>query len=143
MPIEAPALSPDVRAFLRLPLCATLATVDGDGSPRQAVIWFRLEDDDRVLLNSNAPRRWCTNLVRDPRAALSVIDPADPYRWVGLTGVVDEVVTDVDRARDDIVSLAHRYRAEGPTAASIAVFRSQPRVTFLVRLTGIHDHLED
>ena len=40
-----------------------------------------------------------------------------PYRWLGLTGVVDEVVDDVERARDDIVALAHRYHPEGPTAS--------------------------
>ena len=57
--------------------------------------------------------------------------------------MVDEVVDDVERARDDIVALAHRYRPEGPTEASVATFRSQPRVTFLVRITGVHDHLED
>ena len=56
---------------------------------------------------------------------------------------MDEVVEDVERARDDIVALAHRYRPEGPTAAAVAMFRSQPRVTFLVRITGVHDHLED
>ena len=57
--------------------------------------------------------------------------------------MVDEVVTDVERARDDIVALAHRYHPEGPSESEIALFRRQPRVTFLVRITGVHDHLED
>jgi hypothetical protein len=56
---------------------------------------------------------------------------------------VEEVIEDVDRARDDIVALAHRYHPEGPSASLIAAFRSQPRVSFLVRITGIHDHLGD
>ena len=77
------------------------------------------------------------------RVALSVIDGGDGYRWLGLTGEVDEVIEDVDRARDDIVALAHRYHPEGPSASLIAAFRSQPRVSFLVRITGIHDHLGD
>jgi hypothetical protein len=72
-----------------------------------------------------------------------VIDPADGQVWLGMTGVVDEVIEDVERARDDIVALAHRYHPEGPTEESIATFRTQPRVTFLVRITGVHDHLED
>jgi len=29
------------------------------------------------------------------------------------------------------------------TIAAVAAFRSQPRVTFLIRITGVHDHLED
>ena len=77
------------------------------------------------------------------RIALSVIDGADGYRWLGLTGDVEEVIEDVDRAREDIVALAHRYHPEGPSASLIAAFRSQPRVSFLVRITGIHDHLGD
>ena len=122
---------------------ASVATLDEDGAPRQAVVWYRLRSDGRILLNSRRPRRWCTNLLREPRVSLAITDIADPYRWLGITGIVDEIVDDVDRARDDIVELAHRYHPEGPDPAQLAAFRTQPRVTFLVRITGIHDHLED
>lgn len=142
MPTDSPILTPRLRAFLEQPLALSVASVDADGTPHQAVVWFVLTNDDRILLNSKTPRRWCTNLMTDPRVALSVIDPDDPYSWLGIAGVVDEVITEVERARDDIVSLAHRYHPEGPTASSIAAFRTQPRVTFLVRVTAIHDHLE-
>jgi PPOX class probable F420-dependent enzyme len=143
MPTPQPVvLSEAARAFLAQPAVATIATVDPDGAPRQAVVWYRLEPDDRILLNSRTPRLWCTNLQRDGRVAMSVIDPSDGYRWLGLTGVVDEVVEDVARSREDIVELAHRYHPEGPTEESVAGFRTQPRVTFLVRITGVHDHLE-
>ena len=57
--------------------------------------------------------------------------------------MVDEVITDLARARDDIVGLAHRYHPEGVDPAQEAAFRSQQRVSFLVRVTGVHDHLED
>jgi PPOX class probable F420-dependent enzyme len=143
MPVSRPALTDAMRAFLAAPRAASIATIDPDGAPRQAVAWYRLEPDDRILLNSRTPRRWCTNLLRDGRLSISIVDDADPYRWLGLTAVVDEVVDDVERARDDIVALAHRYHPEGPSETSIATFRTQPRVTFLVRVTGVHDHLED
>jgi PPOX class probable F420-dependent enzyme len=143
MPTSSTSLSDAARDFLGGLHVATIATIDEDGAPRQAVAWYRLEPDGRILLNSRTPRRWCLNLLRDPRVALSVIDGTDGYRWLGLTGRVDEVVQDVDRARDDIVALAHRYHPEGPSAESIATFRHQPRVSFLVRIMGVHDHLED
>ncbi len=143
MPTTGLVLSASVRAFLEEPLFASVASVDPAGTPHQAVAWYRLEPDGRILLNSRTPRRWCVNLMTDPRVALSVIDGADGYRWVGLSGVVNEVIEDVERARDDIVALAHRYHPEGPSESLIATFRSQPRVSFLVRITGIHDHLED
>jgi PPOX class probable F420-dependent enzyme len=139
---STPALTPRLRAFLEQPLAASLASVDATGTPHQAVVWYALQADGTILLNSNAGRRWCTNLQGDPRVALSVIDPADPYSWIGIMGTVEEVVTDVTRSREDIVALAHRYHPDGPSQSSIDLFRSQPRVTFVVRITGIHDHLE-
>lgn len=144
MPISRASLTDAARRFLAQPQVVSIATLDPDGAPRQAVAWYRLEPDDRILLNSCTPRRWCTNLLRDGRVSLAVVDPADGYRWLGLTGVVDEVIADdVERARDDIVALAHRYQPEGPSPASIATFRRQPRVSFLVRISAVHDHLED
>jgi PPOX class probable F420-dependent enzyme len=143
MPDPDATLSSAVRAFLAAPLVTTIASVNPDGSPHQAVAWFRLEPDGRVLVNSRTPRRWPANLRRDPRVSLSVVDPGDPDRWVGIAAVVDEVVDDVERAREDIVSLAHRYRDGGPTPETEAIFRSQPRVTFMLRVTAVHDHLED
>jgi PPOX class probable F420-dependent enzyme len=138
------SLPAHVRTFLDEVHTASIATVDPDGAPHQTVVWYRLDPDDRVLLNGRLPRRWQANLRRDGRLAISIIDAADPYRWLGLTAVVDEVVEEVERARDDIVALAHRYHPEhGPTAASVAAFRTQQRISFLVRVTGIHDHLED
>lgn len=144
MPISRSSLTDAARRFLAGPHVASVATLDPDGTPRQAVAWYRLEPDDRILLNSRTPRRWCTNLLRDGRVSLAIVDGADAYRWLGLSGVVDEVIADdVERARDDIVALAHRYHPEGPSAASVATFRRQPRVSFLVRVTAVHDHLED
>jgi PPOX class probable F420-dependent enzyme len=137
------ALSAEVRDFLSPARFAIIASLDEDGAPRQAAVWYGLEDDGRILLNSRSGRRWCANLERDARVSIAVIDQQDGYRWVGLTGTVEEVVTDVERARDDIVALARRYHPEGPTEASIATFRQQPRVTFLVRIDSVHDHLDD
>ena len=132
-----------VKRFLGEPNYATIATIDPDGTPRQAVSWFRLEPDDRILVNSRPPRRWPANLERDRRIALAIIDRTDGNRWVGLRGEVEEIVDDVDRSREDIVALAHRYADGNPSPASVAAFREQPRVSFLVRVDEIHDHLED
>ena len=68
-----PTLSPDARAFLSQPHFATIATLDPDGTPRQAVIWYPLEGDELVI-NSAMGRRWPTNLLRDPRISIAVTD---------------------------------------------------------------------
>jgi len=142
MPID-PTLSDAVRAFLAGLRFASVATVDEDGQPRQTVVWYRLLPDDRILLNGRSPRRWCANLDRTRKVAISVIDQEDGYRWVGLTGVVDSISTDVQEAREDIVDLANRYHDNNADPNLVAAFRTQPRITYIVRITGIHDHLED
>lgn len=129
------------RTFLDQRLFAALATVDPDGAPRQAVIWYRLEPDGRILLNSRSGRRWPANLKRDGRVALA-ITATDGYTWLGLTGRVESIDDDLERGRDDIVALAHRYH-DVPTASSIAGFRTQPRISFRIAIDGVHDHLED
>ena len=140
---KSPTLSGPIRTFLERPLFASLATIDPDGAPRQAVIWYRLEEDGRILLNSRAGRRWPTNLLRERRVSLAITDPADGYSWVGLTGRVVEVIDEPDAALADIVALAWRYHPEGPDRADLESYRAYPRITFRVAIDGIHDHLED
>ena len=82
-----------IRAYLDDTRYATIATVDPDGGPRQAVTWYTI-DGDEIILNSRIGRRWPTNLLRDPRVSIAVIDTAEGERWVGVTGVVRSVHTD-------------------------------------------------
>ena len=140
LPPEA-HLSARIRAFLEDVHAVTIGTTGPDGEPHQAVAWYRLEPDDRILLNSRWPRRWPTDLSRDGRCSLAILDEANPMRWVGLAGVVETRIDDLETARDDICALAVRYADDGPE--TIARFRSQPRVSFRVRITAVHDHLGD
>jgi PPOX class probable F420-dependent enzyme len=138
------ALPDSIRAFLGSGLrFATIATIDPDGGPRQAVIWYTLEGDDLVI-NSAVGRRWPANLVRDPRISLAVTDAEDSYRWVGLTGVA-EPVTDQATAQADIAAMARRYHADEPEEAERLIrdrFERQERISFRVHASAIHDHDE-
>lgn len=140
--LPPPAPLPDhVREFLEQPLYATIATVGPERTPHQAVIWYRLEPDGRVLVNSRSPRRWPDELRLEGRASLAFPDLEDPLRWVGLQTVVEEVVDDLARAREDIVSLAVRYQEDDED--SVAAFRTQQRVSFRLRVVAVQDHLDD
>ena len=142
MDLPPPAkLADHVREFLERPLYATIATVGTERAPHQAVIWYRLEPDGRVLVNSRSPRRWPEELERERQASLSMIDLEDPLRWVGLQAVVETVVDDVARARDDIVALSVRYGEEDEE--STATFRTQQRISFRLRVIAVADHLDD
>ena len=143
-PPTSTTLPERVRTFLDANRFATIATTDPDGSPRQAVIWYRLEGDE-IVLNSRVGRRWPANLVRDRRISVSVGDQADGYRWVGLTGRV-MVVEDQPTAQADIAEMARRYHADEPEKAERLIrngFERQSRVSFRVSIDAVHDHLDD
>lgn len=132
-----------VRRFLTEPRYASVATVDEDGAPRQAVVWFLL-DGDTIVVNSREGRRWPTNLRRDPRTSIAVTD-ARRQSWVGLTGTV-EIVDDQPQAQADIAAMARRYHVDDAAAAEAVIrdrFTKQRRVSFRIHVDGIHDHIED
>jgi PPOX class probable F420-dependent enzyme len=143
--VTAPILSPPVRAFLEAPRFASIATLDPDGTPRQSVVWYLLEGDTLVV-NSKVGRRWPANLRRDPRLALSVVDSADGYSWIGLVGVVEAVIDGGEAALADISAMARRYYPHDPAHAEEMIertFRPQHRISFRIRIVDVHDHLED
>jgi len=139
--LPPPAQLPDhVREFLERPLYATIATVGSGRAPHQAVIWYRLEPEGRILVNSRNPRRWPAELERERQASLAFMDLADPMRWVGLQTVVEEVIDDVGPAREDIVALAVRYEEDDDE--SVSAFRTQQRISFRLRIVAVSEHLD-
>ena len=80
------------RAFLEHPFVGVVTDLRPDGSPHSTVVWVDV-DDDGVSFNTAWPRAKPRYLERDPRVSLTVLDPADPYRWVSISGTatfVDE-----------------------------------------------------
>lgn len=121
-----------IRRFLEAPRIATISTLNPDGSPHQAVVWYDLDGDDLVL-NSRPDRRWPANLGRDPRISIAVPEADRPYHWVGLAGRAAELRRG-PQAVADIQALARRYgRPEAPYAG-------QDRVTFRVTVERTYEY---
>jgi PPOX class probable F420-dependent enzyme len=136
-------IADDVRTFLDDTRFATIATIDPDGSPRQAVIWYTVEGDE-IVINSAVGRRWPTNLLRDPRIAFTVIDDGDGYHWVGLTGTA-VAVEDQATAQADIAAMARRYHADDPDKAERIIhrqFERQARISFRVQVAHVVTHVD-
>ena len=72
------------------PAFGHLATLNPDGSPQVTPVWLDLEDG-LILVNSAKGRKKDRNLRRDPRVALSVADPSNPYRYLEVRGRVVEI----------------------------------------------------
>ncbi len=136
-------LTDRLRAFLADKHFLTIATVDPDGAPRQAVIWYLIDGDDLVV-NSAMGRRWPANLQRDARVSVAIADRTDGYRWIGLTGSAI-AVTDQPQAQADIAAMARHYHDDDPTEAESMIttrFERQERISFRIRLESIYDHLD-
>jgi PPOX class probable F420-dependent enzyme len=130
------ALSEPVRRFLAAPgRYATIATLDRDGAPHQAIIWYLLRDD-HLVLNSRVGRRWPSNLQRDPRISFAVEEGEDAVTIAGLA----ELAPPSHDAQADIAEMAWRYYEPAMARREIARFQTEQRISFVVRPTRVAIH---
>ena len=110
---------------------ATVATVMPDCAPEATVVW--IETDGRYLyFNTAFPRLKARNLQRDNRVAITVFDPAHPYRDVLAIRGRAELIS--EGANEHIEKLARRYTGE----AFKGFRRDQSRVIVKVTPERIH-----
>jgi PPOX class probable F420-dependent enzyme len=81
--------------LLTRPLFGHLATVRPDGSPQSSVMWFEW-NGTRLRFTHTSRRQKFTNLATEPRVAMSVTDPDNPYRFLEVRGTVESVEPDLD-----------------------------------------------
>jgi PPOX class probable F420-dependent enzyme len=108
---------------------AHVVTLTPDGTPHPTPVWIDYDaDGDRLLVNTERHRRKARNVSENPRVAVSMTDPDDPYRFLSVTGEVDEVTT--EGARQHIDELAQRYVGEdeypNPIESERVILRIRP-----------------
>lgn len=97
---------------------ASLATLMPDGSPQVTPVWVDLQDG-RVIVNTARGRLKDRNMSRDPRVALAISDPANPYRYLQLRGLVTEITEEgadahIDRMAGKYLGVdSYPYRQPG------------------------------
>jgi PPOX class probable F420-dependent enzyme len=96
---------PAVSELLTKPNHAVLSTLNADGTIHSAIIWLGVEDD-KLALNTARGRAWPTNLERDPRATLVVLNQDNPYEYAEIRGEAE--LTD-EGADEHIDTLAQKY----------------------------------
>jgi PPOX class probable F420-dependent enzyme len=99
------ALTEAERAFLESPFVGVVTDLRPDGSPHSTIVWVEV-DDDGVSFNTAWPRAKPRYLSADPRVSLVVVDPADPYRWISVSGTAELVD---EGANEQIDRLAKKY----------------------------------
>ena len=105
----AEELPDDLKAAIDGPTFAHLTTLDPDGSPQSTAMWITRESDQIVFNTAQGRRKW-RNLNRDPRVAISISSPDEPYRNWSIQGRVVEMRTSDGVAVID--RLAEKYLGE-------------------------------
>ena len=127
-------LTPEQRKFLEEKRFAVVGTMNPDGGPHLAVMWYLLDGDD-IIVNSAQGRIKDRNLAADPRMSLLV---EDGYRWLRVDGRAriehDQAITHADIRR-----LAARYYGDERKVdeAMRNNFSKQHRITYRVPIRRV------
>ena len=88
------------------PAFGSFTTLMPDGSPQTTPVWIDFMDG-KIIVNTALGRQKDKNVRRDPRVAVTLIDPENPYRYLEVRGKVDEIST--DGASTHIDKMAKKY----------------------------------
>ncbi len=102
----AAALTEAQRKFLENPYVGVLTTLRPDGSPHSTVVWVDV-DEQGVSFNTETGRAKPRHMEQDARVALLVLDPANAYQWISVSGRAEQSTGDAANAQ--INRLAKKY----------------------------------
>jgi PPOX class probable F420-dependent enzyme len=106
---------------------ANVATLNPDGSPQVTPVWVDY-DGTHVLINTAKGRVKAKNLAREPRVALSIADPDNAYRYIGIQGRVVEMTENGGDAHID--KMAKKYLGKDSYP-----FRAPGEVRLIVKIS--------
>ncbi len=112
MPVTIPESHADL---FQKPAFAHLSTLMKDGSPQSTPVWVEY-DGRNILFNSALGRVKDKNVRRDPRVALSIMDPANPYRYLEIRGRVVEITQQGSNEQIDRLSQKYLGKPKYPFA---------------------------
>ncbi len=130
-------LSEKARAYLREKRFAVLATLNKDGTPQLTTMWYLLEDDGTIMMNTRVGRLKGRNMRRDPRISICI---EDGYRYLTIKGRV-EMIDDPQISQRDIYRLSSRYHGEEKAKKQMETqFSKEQRVTLRLKPESIQEY---
>ena len=107
---------------------AYMATIGPKGEPQVSAVWFTW-DGSHLLFALSKSRQKYRNLVRDPRVAVAITDPANPYRTLEIRGTVARIDDDCDFRFINAASQKYLNRDSTPQEAGLP----EERVVIVVK----------
>ena len=92
----AVAIPTEFNDLLESNALANIATVGPKGEPQNSPVWFDW-DGTHIMFSQTRGRQKFHNLQREPRIAVSIVDPKDPYRYLEVRGKVVRIDEDPDK----------------------------------------------
>jgi PPOX class probable F420-dependent enzyme len=117
----------DYRDILESPALAYLATIGPKGEPQVSAVWFTW-DGTHLLFAFNEKRQKYRNVLREPRVAIAIADPANPYRALEIRGVVTRI--DADTNFRYLNATSQKYLGRDSTSEEIGA--AEDRVVIVV-----------
>ncbi|MQG76498.1 MAG: TIGR03618 family F420-dependent PPOX class oxidoreductase [SAR202 cluster bacterium] len=96
----------EMQAFLDEPRVGHMVTLQPDGSPQAAPIWYEYRDGKFLVWTDRFTRRF-KNISGDPRVTMSIASDDQPYRYVTVEATVTIRETDIEATA---ISIATRYK---------------------------------
>jgi PPOX class probable F420-dependent enzyme len=95
--------------LLRKPSPCFFSTIMADGSPQVTETWVGT-DGDHLIVNTVVGFVKARNVERDPRVALAIQDPANPFRYIQVRGEVISATT--EGGVESIEALSQKYTGQ-------------------------------
>ena len=92
--------------LLRQPSPCFLSTIMPDGSPQVTETWVDT-DGENVIINTVVTHLKVRNVERDPRVAVAIQDPENPFRYIQVRGRVTAMTT--EGGVESIEALSQKY----------------------------------
>lgn len=93
---------------------AHLATLMKDGTPQVSPVWIDF-DGTHVIVNSAVGRQKDKNMRARDKVGLSIADPDNPYRYLGIQGRVVEITEEGAAAHIDKMAMKYMGRQKYPS----------------------------
>lgn len=92
------------RDLVQGPVVVSLATILPDGRPQVTPVWYDLQEDGYIRVNTAKGRRKHRDMEERPQVTVMALDPENPFRYLEVRGHVTEITEEGADAHIDALA---------------------------------------